>query len=56
MSLGVVREAEQGGSVRVETLHILARALGTTTPPRWSRACPTPYPASSPSEESCVSA
>ncbi|MFP8905438.1 helix-turn-helix domain-containing protein [Streptomyces atacamensis] len=31
LSVGVVRKVEQGGDARVETLHMLARALGTTT-------------------------
>ncbi|MEU0691635.1 helix-turn-helix domain-containing protein, partial [Streptomyces uncialis] len=31
LSASVVRKAEQGGSVRMETLHILARALGVET-------------------------
>ncbi|MFF3122889.1 helix-turn-helix domain-containing protein [Streptomyces sp. NPDC057908] len=42
LSLGVVRKAEQGGSVRVETLHILARALGTTTSSLFETAVPEP--------------
>lgn len=42
LSLGVVRKAEQGGSVRVETLHILARALGTTTSSLFETAAPEP--------------
>lgn len=31
VSPGTVRKVEQGGTVRMETLHILARALGVTT-------------------------
>ncbi|WSD73456.1 helix-turn-helix domain-containing protein [Streptomyces sp. NBC_01591] len=42
LSLGVVRKAEQGGSVRVETLHMLARALGTTTSSLFETAAPEP--------------
>ncbi|MEV6161626.1 helix-turn-helix transcriptional regulator [Streptomyces sp. NPDC052052] len=42
LSLGVVRKAEQGGSVRVETLHTLARTLGTTTSSLFETAAPEP--------------
>lgn len=42
LSLGVVRKAEQGGSVRVETLHALARALGTTTSSLFETGAPEP--------------
>ncbi|MEU4357395.1 helix-turn-helix domain-containing protein [Streptomyces virginiae] len=31
VSPGTVRKVEQGGTVRMETLHALARALGVTT-------------------------
>lgn len=42
LSVGVVRKIEQGGSVRVETLHDLARALGTTTSSLFSSGPPEP--------------
>lgn len=42
LSAGVVRKVEQGGSVRVETLHALARALGTTTSSLFAAGAPEP--------------
>ncbi|MET8681666.1 helix-turn-helix transcriptional regulator [Streptomyces sp. NPDC004647] len=42
LSVGVVRKVEQGGSARVETLHALARALGTTTSSLFAAGAPGP--------------
>ncbi|WP_337459964.1 helix-turn-helix domain-containing protein [Streptomyces xiaopingdaonensis] len=42
VSVGVVRKVEQGGNVRVETLHALARALGTTTSSLFATGVPEP--------------
>ncbi|NLU70817.1 helix-turn-helix transcriptional regulator [Streptomyces sp. HNM0574] len=42
LSVGVVRKVEQGGDARVETLHTLARALGTTTSSLFATEVPDP--------------
>ncbi|MFF3326898.1 helix-turn-helix domain-containing protein [Streptomyces sp. NPDC002889] len=42
LSVGVVRKVEQGGNVQVETLHMLARALGTTTSSLFATEAPEP--------------
>lgn len=42
LSVGVVRKVEQGDNVRVETLHMLARALGTTTSALFATESPDP--------------
>ncbi|MFJ1750503.1 helix-turn-helix domain-containing protein [Streptomyces sp. NPDC088116] len=42
LSVGAVRKVEQGGSARVETLHMLARALGTTTSSLFVTEAPEP--------------
>ncbi|MFE7544344.1 helix-turn-helix domain-containing protein [Streptomyces platensis] len=42
LSVGVVRKVEQGGNVQVETLHMLARALGTTTSSLFATESPEP--------------
>jgi transcriptional regulator with XRE-family HTH domain len=42
LSLGTVRKVEQGGSVSVETIHALARALGTTTSSLFASEAPAP--------------
>lgn len=42
LSVGVVRKVEQGGNVQVETLHMLARALGTTTSSLFATEAPDP--------------
>ncbi|CAL9361677.1 hypothetical protein SUDANB120_00678 [Streptomyces sp. enrichment culture] len=42
LSLGVVRKIEQGGNVSVETIHLLARALGTTTSELFATEAPEP--------------
>ncbi|PZT76330.1 MULTISPECIES: helix-turn-helix domain-containing protein [unclassified Streptomyces] len=46
LSVGVVRKVEQGGNVQVETLHMLARALGTTTSSLFATEAPDPIHAS----------
>jgi transcriptional regulator with XRE-family HTH domain len=40
LSLSTIRKVEQGGDARVETLHILARALGVTTSALFSAEAP----------------
>lgn len=42
LSVGVVRKIEQGGSAQVETIHMLARALGTTTSSLFATEAPDP--------------
>jgi len=42
LSVGVVRKIEQGGNVQVETIHALARALGTTTSSLFAAESPEP--------------
>ncbi|MFF4054574.1 helix-turn-helix domain-containing protein [Streptomyces sp. NPDC001708] len=42
VSVGVVRKAEQGGNVSVETIHSFARALGTTTSSLFASEAPAP--------------
>ncbi|MEV0278393.1 helix-turn-helix transcriptional regulator [Streptomyces sp. NPDC050610] len=42
LSPAVVRKVEQGGDVRVETLHALARALGVTTSALFATEAPLP--------------
>ncbi|MEU0674434.1 helix-turn-helix domain-containing protein [Streptomyces sp. NPDC006172] len=42
LSLGTVRKVEQGGSVSVETIHALARALETTTSSLFASEAPAP--------------
>ncbi|MEU4984940.1 helix-turn-helix transcriptional regulator [Streptomyces sp. NPDC021969] len=42
LSVGVVRKVEQGGTVSVETIHALARALGTTTSSLFASEAPAP--------------
>lgn len=42
LSLGVVRKIEQGGNAHVETIHALARALGTTTSALFATEAPEP--------------
>ncbi|NEA56747.1 helix-turn-helix transcriptional regulator [Streptomyces sp. SID13666] len=42
LSVGVVRKVEQGGNVQVETIHLLARALGTTTSSLFATGSPEP--------------
>jgi len=42
LSVGVIRKVEQGGNVQVETLHMLARALGTTTSSLFASEAPDP--------------
>ncbi|MET9591131.1 helix-turn-helix transcriptional regulator [Streptomyces sp. NPDC006516] len=42
LSVGVIRKVEQGGNVQVETLHMLARALGTTTSSLFATEAPEP--------------
>ncbi|MCM2419176.1 helix-turn-helix transcriptional regulator [Streptomyces sp. RKAG293] len=42
LSVGVVRKVEQGGNVQVETIHLLARALGTTTSGLFATGSPEP--------------
>ncbi|AXH70256.1 DNA binding protein [Streptomyces phage Haizum] len=42
VSLGVVRKAEQGGNLSVETIHAFARALGTTTSSLFASEAPAP--------------
>lgn len=42
LSVATVRKVEQGGSARVETLHMLARALGTTTSSLFATEAPDP--------------
>ncbi|GGV69182.1 hypothetical protein GCM10010277_79170 [Streptomyces longisporoflavus] len=46
LSVGTVRKVEQGGDARVETLHTLARALGTTTSSLFATQSPDPVHAS----------
>ncbi|WP_329289616.1 helix-turn-helix transcriptional regulator [Streptomyces pseudovenezuelae] len=42
VSVGVVRKAEQGGNVSVETIHAFARALGATTSSLFASEAPAP--------------
>ncbi|MFE9253998.1 helix-turn-helix domain-containing protein [Streptomyces sp. NPDC006879] len=42
LSLGLVRKAEQGGNLSVESIHALARALGTTTSELFATEAPAP--------------
>ncbi|WP_230885603.1 helix-turn-helix domain-containing protein [Streptomyces spinoverrucosus] len=42
VSPGTVRKAEQGGTIRMETLHTLARALGVTTAALMASDAPEP--------------
>ncbi|WP_411113638.1 helix-turn-helix domain-containing protein [Streptomyces sp. 029-5] len=42
VSPGTVRKAEQGGTIRMETLHMLARALGVTTAALMASDAPEP--------------
>ncbi|MFB8350957.1 helix-turn-helix domain-containing protein [Streptomyces niveus] len=42
LSVGVVRKIEQGGNAQVETIHMLARALGTTTSSLFATEAPEP--------------
>lgn len=42
VSLGVVRKVEQGGNPQVETIYLLARALGTTTSSLFATEVPEP--------------
>ncbi|GEB51882.1 MULTISPECIES: helix-turn-helix domain-containing protein [Streptomyces] len=42
LSLGVVKKVESGGNARVENLHALARALGTTTSALFAPGVPEP--------------
>ncbi len=42
LSLSTVRKVEQGGDARVETLHMLARALGVTTSALFATEAPKP--------------
>jgi transcriptional regulator with XRE-family HTH domain len=42
VSVGVVRKAEQGGTVSVETIHAFARALETTTSSLFASEVPAP--------------
>ncbi|MFB0627544.1 helix-turn-helix domain-containing protein [Streptomyces sp. AB3(2024)] len=42
VSPGTVRKVEQGGTVRMETLHVLARALGVTTAKLMASDAPEP--------------
>ncbi|MFD8914832.1 helix-turn-helix domain-containing protein [Streptomyces sp. NPDC059575] len=42
LSVGTVRKVEQGGTVSVETIHALARALGTTTSSLFASEAPAP--------------
>ncbi|NEB19963.1 helix-turn-helix domain-containing protein [Streptomyces coelicoflavus] len=42
LSVGTVRKLEQGGSSSIETLHELARALGTTTSSLFATEAPSP--------------
>ncbi|MBP0460879.1 helix-turn-helix domain-containing protein [Streptomyces montanisoli] len=42
LSLSTIRKVEQGGSVSVETIHTLARALGTTTSSLFASGAPAP--------------
>ncbi|MEU8541982.1 helix-turn-helix transcriptional regulator [Streptomyces sp. NPDC048717] len=42
LSVGTVRKVEQGGTVSVETIHTLARALGTTTASLFASEAPAP--------------
>ncbi|MBZ4318855.1 helix-turn-helix domain-containing protein [Streptomyces huiliensis] len=42
LSLSTVRKVEQGGDVRIETLHSLARALGVTTSALFATEAPKP--------------
>ncbi|MER5551703.1 helix-turn-helix transcriptional regulator [Streptomyces sp. NPDC002793] len=42
LSVGVVRKVEQGGNVQVETIRMLARALGTTTSSLFATEAPDP--------------
>ncbi|WP_030903424.1 helix-turn-helix domain-containing protein [Streptomyces sp. NRRL F-5126] len=44
LSLSTIRKVEQGGSVSVETIHTLARALGTTTSSLFASGVPAPTP------------
>lgn len=42
LSVGTIRKVEQGGTVSVETIHDLARALGTTTSSLFASEAPAP--------------
>jgi transcriptional regulator with XRE-family HTH domain len=42
LSVSVVRKVEQGGDARVETLHVLARALGVSTSALFATEAPKP--------------
>ncbi|MFF7800287.1 helix-turn-helix domain-containing protein [Streptomyces olivaceus] len=42
LSVGTVRKVEQGGTASVETIHALARALGTTTSSLFASEAPAP--------------
>jgi transcriptional regulator with XRE-family HTH domain len=42
LSVSTIRKVEQGGSVQVETIHMLARALGTTTSSLFAAGAPDP--------------
>ncbi|UQA90996.1 helix-turn-helix domain-containing protein [Streptomyces halobius] len=42
VSVGTVRKVEQGGDVRMETLHALARALGVSTSTLFATETTTP--------------
>lgn len=42
LSLSVVRKVEQGGNVRTETLHMLARAMGVSTSSLFATEAPKP--------------
>ncbi|TXL83964.1 helix-turn-helix transcriptional regulator [Streptomyces sp. IB2014 016-6] len=42
VSVGLVRKIEQGGNPTVETIHMLARALGTTTSSLFATEAPEP--------------
>ncbi|MCX4668980.1 helix-turn-helix domain-containing protein [Streptomyces sp. NBC_01381] len=46
LSVGTIRKIEQGGDARVETLHMIARALGTTTSSLFATESPDPVHAS----------
>ncbi|MCY0933592.1 helix-turn-helix domain-containing protein [Streptomyces sp. H34-S4] len=42
LSVSLVRKAEQGGNLSVESIHLLARALGTTTSELFATGAPDP--------------
>ncbi|MFJ7414603.1 helix-turn-helix domain-containing protein [Streptomyces sp. NPDC098077] len=52
MSVGPVRKIEQGGSVRMETLHALARALGVKTSDLMASGPPQPVKLDDPNSQS----